>query len=305
MLISRTIVLPVLLATALLAPRELSAAVDTYVSLGDSLAFGYTDGREILNPSFGDQGYVRRFADGVAARNGGSRPEVLNLGIASETTSSYFLGGKLATFANLNYTVPFPSQSTLFVSKVAANPGAVTTVSISLGSNNLFELANSSAFQTASPDQRAALLGQTLADTFQQYARILTDVRTLVPRADLLLLGPYNPFSAVPTSPFAPFADPAVQALNAVIADLATRFEGTYIDLYSAFIGHEVEYTNILSIDPFSGQNNIHPNDRGYEVIAGLMLAATTSVPEPDSLILAASGSVILMGMGLRRRSRA
>src|SRR4051812_24396015 len=49
------------LASALAGPRPAAAAMVTYLSLGDSVAFGETDFTG--NPSFGDRGYDRPYAD--------------------------------------------------------------------------------------------------------------------------------------------------------------------------------------------------------------------------------------------------
>src|SRR5262245_726290 len=54
-----------------------SGPSQTYLALGDSLAFGQTT--PPLQPSFGDQGYVKPYADWLATQNGGIRPNVINL----------------------------------------------------------------------------------------------------------------------------------------------------------------------------------------------------------------------------------
>ena len=64
-----------------------AAPVQTYLALGDSIAFGETD---VIPLSFGDQGYVKPFADFLATQNGGARPNVINLAFPGETSSSFF-----------------------------------------------------------------------------------------------------------------------------------------------------------------------------------------------------------------------
>src|SRR4051812_24592317 len=81
---------------ALAGTRADAAGIKTYLALGDSLAFGYTDPQHAV-PSLGDQGYVKPFADVLAARDGGVRPNVINLGIPGETTGTVFTGGQPAT----------------------------------------------------------------------------------------------------------------------------------------------------------------------------------------------------------------
>jgi len=60
-----------------------------YLALGDSSAFGETNRTQ--NPSNGDRGYVRPFADYLGSVYG-TRPTVVNLAINGETSGSYFAG---------------------------------------------------------------------------------------------------------------------------------------------------------------------------------------------------------------------
>src|SRR4051794_27511074 len=75
----------------LMSPGAQAAGLHTYVSLGDSLAYGYTDGQG-LGPSLADQGYVKPYADALGVRDG-VRPNVINLAIPGETSDSFFSGG--------------------------------------------------------------------------------------------------------------------------------------------------------------------------------------------------------------------
>src|ERR1700692_2109990 len=61
--------------------------VQTYLALGDFIAFVETD---VIPVSFGDQGYVKPFADFLASQNGGDRPDVVNLAFPGETSTSFF-----------------------------------------------------------------------------------------------------------------------------------------------------------------------------------------------------------------------
>ena len=67
-----------------------AAAAPVYVGLGDSITFGETDLSYV--PSYGDRGYVGKFADTLASRNGGTRPTVFNLAIDGETAASFMSG---------------------------------------------------------------------------------------------------------------------------------------------------------------------------------------------------------------------
>src|SRR5262245_2107030 len=108
------------------ASAQSGHSVKTYIALGDSVAFGETD---VLPVSYGDQGYVKPFADWLGTQFAGVRPKVINLAISGETSDSFFTGtlppwwGR-ATLANLNYTRPDQRQFRLFLDAVAAEKAA-------------------------------------------------------------------------------------------------------------------------------------------------------------------------------------
>src|SRR4051812_4210107 len=94
----------------------------TYIALGDSLAFGVTN---ITPVSFGDQGYVKPYADWLATRDDGGRPKVINLAIPGETSDSFFTGVLPPWYSrnvltNLNYTSPTQTQFDKFLEAAAA-----------------------------------------------------------------------------------------------------------------------------------------------------------------------------------------
>ena len=88
----------------------------TYIALGDSLAFGETD--------FTHNPLVRRprlrlvvLPTASPRQNGGVRPNVINLGVDGETTTSFFGGGQAsAVQEDLNYPSASTSQNTLLTS---------------------------------------------------------------------------------------------------------------------------------------------------------------------------------------------
>src|SRR5262249_30725110 len=135
----------------------------------------------------------------------------------------------------------------------------------------------------------AAVLG-----TIQQNdTELLTEIRTALPHANLLLMGYHNPFAVDPSSPLGQVAGPAIQALNTLIQGEASAFGGQYVDTYTPFVGHELQDTLIAS-------SNVHPTEAGYALIVGQMEAAP--VPEPNTLALV---GVLFAGLALiRRRSR-
>ena len=319
MKVHRAMLRPTLTAATLVAAFSMNGAAvaaPVYVALGDSITFGETDLRYVQ--SFGDRGYPALFAGTLVARNGGVRPNVINLAIDGETASSFVTnmgrtppvvgrGDVPLQLENLNYgNSTALSQSSVFANTVAAQRTAgntIDTISITLGFN---ELAALSPMQNT-PAAEAAAVAQipaTLAAYRTNYAAVLDQVRSLAPDASLYLLGYYNPFPADPASPAAPIFNAGGMQLNAIIQDLAGQYRAAYVDTATPFVGNEAAYTYQALLPAGSSVSgafggvlpigNVHPNSLGYSVIAAQVAAASppTAVPEPAAWML------LLMGLG-------
>lgn len=312
------------------------ASAAAYFALGDSITFGETDLQYIM--SDGDRGYVNDFADILAMRNGGLRPDVFNLAIDGETASSFFTGfgrtppvvgrGDLPlALQNTHYSGPIPmTQSDTFLqeaAQVAASGDTIDTISITLGFNELAALA------LLPPDAGLAAIGPTLDQYRTNYDAVLSEIRSTAPDADLYLLNYYNPFpgddNATP-NPASPIFAAGGPQLNEIIRELADKYGANYVDTYTPFVGREAELTYIDEVGngdttppPYSPFDmglapigNAHATEEGYAVIAQQLAAAgegTGAVPEP------ATWSMLIVGFGAigalarrtktRRRSRA
>jgi lysophospholipase L1-like esterase len=279
----------------------------TYLSLGDSVAFGEQTFNQ--NPSDGNRGYVSLY-DQFLGKQYGTNPTVVNVAIDGDTSSSFLSGTGRNPYAsgitdaqlaalNTRYAGETGvSQNTRLVQAIGNQWAAghtISDVTISLGANDLLKLANDPTFQSASASQQQVMLAQTMGTVAANYATVLNELKALVPNARISLLGEYNPFPADPSNPLNAVAAPAIQALNATIQGLAKQYGVTYVDTYSAFVGREAQLTHMVDMP-----GNVHPNDAGYAAIAGQIEA----VPEPSSLAVLGLGGAGLLALA-RRRSRA
>lgn len=291
-----------LLAAALAVGAAPAAAGPIYLALGDSSAFGETD--RTRNPSNGDRGYVAAFADHLGTRLG-QRPTVVNLAIDGETTASFTSGTGRSSddghLHNTHYGPPYRTQRDTMRSELAAAAAAgnpIGTVTVQLGANDLFVVAEAAGFLDKTPAEQQAAVGQAIAALARNYAGILTELRAALPAAEMYLIGYHNPYGSSPEHPFYPLSDPAVQAVNQVVAGLAPNFGATYVDFYSVISGREKELTLIDD-----GTYNVHLNDAGYAVAAQeLIRTSSAATPEPGTLTLFAVACV--GAAGFRRLTR-
>ena len=251
--------------------------VQDYIALGDSIAFGETD---VIPQSKGDQGYVSLYADWLATRHHGVRPQVINLAIPGETSTTFFDASapgiaphQVAASFNLNYTDPSSSQEQLLLSTIAAEKKAhhrITHVSFALGINDVAYLLTVShpEFFSLPNDQQQLLIGQTFATIQTNYITALTEIRRELPRVRLVLLDYFNALGFLgPNDPINQFEIPLFQSFQRMVQADANDFRATFVDIYEPFVGHELDYT----FEPTGS----HPNDLGYQVIAQQMISAS------------------------------
>ena len=178
--------------------------------------------------------------------------------------------------------------STINATHAAGN--TIGYASFLIGSNDIFYLVGTPAFQGASPADQQAMIGATLNIVLTNYQTTLNTLTTLAPEARLLLPGYYNPYPAGTSEH--DFDDSVLGVFNPAVQSLAQAYGGRYVDLYSLFAGHELALTNI-------GTGDVHPNQAGYAVIAG---AFSQAVPEPGSLALT---GLVVAGLLVRLRRKA
>lgn len=274
------------------------AQTRTYLALGDSYGFGYQTGALPDEYGPGDWGYVAPYADWLATRQGfgGVRPNVVNVSVPGETVGSFYDTSNLGRIYNSNYNFfQGPSQVAMLTQKVQQELGAgrvISTVSVSLGGNDLLALRSQAGFASLSLAQQRAAVDSALATMQTGYTRVLASVRSLLPDAELLVVGYFNPFPGAPDSVFAPVSQYAIDQINVRIAAVAAGAGGRFVDIAPRFVGNEAAWSYIAA-DPVG--SNIHPNALGYAQIAHAM------IPSPGA---AAVGGMMVLTVACRGRRR-
>ncbi len=297
--------LPALALMAFGATHSEAASSSTYLSLGDGL--GYGTGTTQDNGQGGpNAGFVSQYANSLAAMSGGTAPNVVNLALPGVSLANY--NTTLPNYtANTNYYVagtangvPQSSQQDMFYHyalAAGANGSPVTNITLSLGMTDVTNILNAPGFSTMSLTQQSAAIQTGLSQISTEYASVLNSIHSLLPNAKIDLIGAYNPYNATPNNPLAASAESAILGLNSIIQSQAASTGATYINTYSAFLGKEGTYTNILST------GGIDPTAAGYSAIGQLLNAS--AVPEPSSIFLATVGLLGLAGHTWRRRRNA
>jgi lysophospholipase L1-like esterase len=306
------------LGALVLAPAANAGIVgSTYLALGDSLAYGFHAAQfeeELKNGTFSpthfDEGYVDDFAATLKVSN----PSLtyINDGCPGETTTAFLAGSGIQGFcSNFPGNKPFPdtflhheyrgSQVGDALSILKANPN-VSPITLDIGSNDLLKfLQETCGFPKENKCTEAQFVSefQTIAGNL---ANILNQLHGAAPKAQIVVIGSYNPFPGFPT----PGGDLLEAALNSSLATVAASFPRT------SFANTEPVFNpSLLTGGPESGDlpticaftamcpggtfnpnGDIHPTKLGYEVMAGVVNAAFVDNIYPEFVNWVVSGTI-------------
>jgi lysophospholipase L1-like esterase len=255
-------------------PPPVVHAPSSYLALGDSLAFGYSQAKfnSLLpteNPEEFDTGYVDDF--GKVLRLFDPRLQIVNDGCPGETTDS-FIKGPCA------YQLVFPlhhpysggpnsSQLSDALAYLGAHPGRVNPITIDIGANDALGLIEGTC--KLEPACIAAGAPAVFAHIGANLTLILGDLRAAAPHAQIIVLGLYNPFGETITG-----GDALTAKLNEVIAGVAASVGARFADPLPVFNppGALEAPTICLLTNMCTPLVDIHPTDLGYAVLGGLIL---------------------------------
>ncbi len=104
-------------------------------------------------------------------------------------------------------------------------------------------------------------IGTAVKDYTTNLAAIISYIRSNNAQARVLLLAQYDPMNGVAgLAPLSTLADMAIKMINTVMQAQAATGSCEYVDVYTPFIDHATDWTNIMMAD-------IHPNVVGHEEI--------------------------------------
>jgi lysophospholipase L1-like esterase len=273
MLIRRVLALGGALLAAMtfgVAAPAAAASPNYYLSLGDSLAFGYQP--NLVAAGDLNAADYRGYAEDFAMM----RPHLslVNFGCPGETSGTMLSGGCPWPGTLHDSYGAAPSQAAAAVAFLAAHPGQVSLISIDIGSNDLLALVNSCSGAANLVACVTAGLPSTLGALAAHYGALLAQLRALAPAAHIVLFNYYNPLALT-----VPGSDQLSAVASGVVDQLAATFHASVADAFTAInhsAGSPAERaficTRTWECTPF---HNIHPTDLGYRVLSIALLDAT------------------------------
>jgi lysophospholipase L1-like esterase len=239
-------------ASAFVPPASPLGAVGAeYLALGDSLATGVGSSRCPIGCA-GNGGYVADFAKQLGER-AGRVIQVKDLGVAGETSDS-FIGD---FFTNRTSK----SQLARAVTEIRAHGSAINPVTLDIGGNDALKVRGTGP----GVDTKQAALARFRANLEAIVASLQDALHAAGAGGKLILLAYYDPWGQ---------ADPdlwGIARLNQAIRDVGSEYGVRVAEPFTAFVGSEPQLTWVNCRCPI----DVHPNDRGYTLLAGALAAVS------------------------------
>jgi lysophospholipase L1-like esterase len=244
-----------------------------YLSLGDSIAFGF-QGRLLdeqlesgnLDPS-AFHGFTDELTRKLARVHRGSQQ--VNLGCPGETTASFRDACEYPFGLHVDYT---GSQLDAALATIRSHHGAVGTITVTLGANDLTNLLDSCGDDTSCVTRG---FPQMLRTVRQNLFVTVNALHRAAPRAVIVLFEYYNPFA-----PFDPASTPNLLRLDASIGWVAAVTHSKVANAFPRFNLAPPQPQTLCRLTLICDDEDVHPSDAGYHEIANLMFAAAIS-PRP------------------------
>jgi lysophospholipase L1-like esterase len=295
-------------ALALAPTAGAKSTGNTYLALGDSLAYGYHQAQ--FNEELKAKGYVEaaNFNDGYVDDFGAGlrlfnrKLQIVNDGCPGETTETmihgsgaygpeYCAGGPTGgPFPKAFLHHPYPGTQLEDALSVAAQPG-VRTITLDIGANDILQfLSHTCGFPATFTCSQGQIEGE-IGHVATNVDYILAKLRAAAPKAKIIFVSQYNPYPTV-LQPEGT-GDATVEALNGALKSVAAthgvsfanttraiNFSGTHGGPEAGDIRTVCAFTAMCpggQFNPSSPEADIHPTKLGYAVMAGVVGGAYLS----------------------------
>ncbi len=276
---------------------------NTYLALGDSLAYGYHAAQfkaeyPNVNPANFEGGYVQDFAKVLKLAN--PKLQLINDGCPGETTETlingsgvppaygkYCAGGATGTpfpYAFLHHSYgSHVSQLEDALAILKENPN-VSPITLDIGANDLLQYLEYKCGFPAGFTCTEAQVGALFAKTAGNVGLILSELKAAAPKAEVILVGIYDPY---PLTLPAPGADKVLAEFDSTLQSAAKATGASFANPEPEFnpsyvfgLPEKDDLTTICAFtamcpggtyNPTSALADIHPTALGYEVMAGVV----------------------------------
>jgi lysophospholipase L1-like esterase len=247
-----------------------------YLSLGDSVAFGYQDARVeaeakaagTVNPANYNTGYSDDLYRMLRTVNPGIK--LVNFGCPGQTSTEFISASGCPSYPFPLHAAYSTSQLQAAVAFLNAHPGQVNPITIDLGANDILHLV-ASCGGLANLNCVAAGVPALFKSISANLAQILPALRQAAPGAQIMLSGLYNPFAAGDAS-----TNTLAMGLNQALQQVAAATGTTFVDVLTTFNLTGQQPQTICALTLFcTAAQDIHPSDAGYVTIAKLMWDAS------------------------------
>ncbi len=277
---------------------------NTYLALGDSLAYGYHQAQfqqelkehGFVNPANFNDGYVDDFAAVLKLLN--PKLNVVNDGCPGETTETFIKGSGVGPefCAGGPTGTPFPKAflhhaypgTQLEDALAVAKEAGTGTITLDIGANDILQFLGHTCGFPATFSCSEAEVEAEIGHVVTNIGFILSQLRTAAPTAKIVFVSQYNPYPTV-LSPEGR-GDATVEALNGAIKSVAAgfgvkfantakviNFSGTHGGPEAGDILTVCAFTAMCpggTFNPASPEADIHPTKAGYAAMAAVVSAA-------------------------------
>lgn len=253
-----------------------------YLSLGDSLAFGFQ--QETFNRIYPDEdpgafhtGYTNDFARLLKEATPGIK--TVNYGCPGETTTS-FMGGPCPYPFALHNTYTQPSQLATALAFLRSHPNRVSPITIDLGSNDAtHDLIDACPDPNTFAACVAARLPALLTKVGTNLATIVAALHAVSPTSEIIVLDLYNPLAVS-----IPVSDVFARLIDNTIMVAATSQGARVADVFPVFnpSGAAEVPTLCLLTAICTSLHDTHPTNAGYAAMALTLWQASGYTREDD-----------------------